>query len=369
MQYTLTHLPKALVDRRGSDLHVAPYSPPRLRLSGSLLPLDVPPLSPEQATMLCFSVLTEDQKKTFQMRKELDMAFGVKDLARFRGNIYVQKGSAAGVFRLIPNTIPSLDALGLPPIFKRLSDLPRGMILITGQTGSGKSTTLAAMVDYINTTHQGNIMTIEDPVEYVHPHKYSMVNQREVGADTDSFANALKHVLRQDPDVIMVGEMRDLETISLALTAAETGHLVLGTLHTNSAVSSLYRIIDVFPEHRQGQVRAQLALSLNAVVCQALLPGSDNSRALAMEILIPHAGIRNLIRENKIHQIYSSMQTGQDESGMQTLNQSLAVLTQKGLISQDVALSVTPDEAEYFEILARGRGGVVGKPSGTSRKK
>jgi twitching motility protein PilT len=356
MSYTLPHLLKALVDQNGSDLHISPDSPPRIRLDGNLYPLEVPPLTPQDTMRLCYSVLTDEQRKTFEESHELDLAFAVKGLARFRANIYLQKGAISGVFRLIPLKIKSLKDLALPPIFEKLCALPRGLVLVTGPTGSGKTTTLAAMINHINETRYDHILTIEDPVEFLHTHKNSMVNQREVGADTKSFSRALKSALRQDPDVIFVGELRDLETVSLAVTAAETGHLVFGTLHTNSCVSSLSRIIDVFPADQQTQIRSQLASTLQATISQILLPSQGGGRCLAMEVMIPNVAIRNLIREDKFHQIYSAMQNGQDQSGMQTLNQSLVSLIEKRLVTPTEAMGVS-DEPQELEMLLSNRVG------------
>lgn len=331
MDYTLPQLLKALIDQGASDLHVSPGTPPRLRIDGHLYPLDLPSLSQQEAKQLCYSILTEEQKREFENNKELDLAFSVKNLARFRSNIYLQRSYVSGAFRVIPFKIHTMQELGLPSVLNSLCNLPRGLILVTGPTGSGKSTTLAGMIDNINESRQDHIVTIEDPIEFMHNHKNCMVNQREVGADTNSFARALKSVLRQDPDIVLVGEMRDLETIALALTTAETGHLVFATLHTNSCIATLNRIIDVFPPHQQDQVRSQLAFSLAGVLSQLLIPAKNGGRVLAMEIMLPNAAIRSLVREDKIHQIYSSMQIGQDTSGMQTMNQALYNLVESTL--------------------------------------
>ena len=365
MNFTLPQLLKFLIDQGGSDLHISAESPPRIRLDGHLVPVQLPVLDGNMSKQLCYSILTEDQKRDFEANKELDLAFSVKNLARFRANIYLQKGNVSGAFRVIPFKIYTLEDLALPPVIKHLCSLPRGLVLVTGPTGSGKSTTLASMINHINESRTDHIVTIEDPIEFVHSHKNCMVNQREVGHDTSSFARALKSVLREDPDVILVGELRDLETISLALTAAETGHLVFATLHTNSCVSTLNRLIDVFPAHQQLQVRSQLSLSLNAVLSQTLLPANGGGRVLAMEIMVPNKAIRNLIREDKIHQIYSSMQTGQDASGMQTLNQALMSLVDRRLISQEQALekSHEPEElTEMFEKRSNFRGNSTQPP-------
>lgn len=356
MSYTLPQLLKALVDQKGSDLHISAESPPRLRLDGSLYPLDVPPLTSQDTMTLCYSVLTEAQKKIFEEEHELDLAFAVKGLARFRANIYMQRGAVAGAFRVIPYMVKSLSELNLPPVLEKLCNLPRGLVLVTGPTGSGKSTTLAAMIDYINRTRTDHIVTIEDPIEFMHTNKSCLINQREVGADTKSFARALKSALRQDPDVVLVGELRDLETVSLAVTTAETGHLVFATLHTNSCVSTLNRLIDVFPSAQQLQIRSQLALNLQATISQLLLPAQGGGRCLAMEIMIPNVAIRNLIREDKFHQIYSSMQTGQDQSGMQTLNQSLVQLIERRQITVPEAMELT-SEAQELEMLIKNKSG------------
>jgi twitching motility protein PilT len=300
-----------------------------------------------ETKQLCFSVLTEEQRAEFEKHNELDLSFGVKGLSRFRANIFTQRGAVAGAFRTIPFKILTFDELGLPAIISGFADKPSGLILVTGPTGSGKSTTLAAIIDKINAEQRLHIMTIEDPIEYLHPHKLSVVNQREVGSDTEGFKQALKYVLRQDPDVVLVGEMRDLETIEAALTISETGHLVFATLHTNSAVSTINRIIDVFPPHQQAQIRSKLSFVLQGVVSQQLLPmAGQQGRVLALEVMVPNAAIRNLIREDKVHQVYSQMQVGQDKFGMQTLNQSLYSLYQRKLITQEEAMnrSIEPEE-------------------------
>lgn len=362
MNYTLPQLLKALIEQRGSDLHISADSPPRLRIDGHLLPLELPALAPADSKQLCYSILTEEQRKEVETNKELDLAFSVKGLARFRANIYHQRGHISGVFRVIPFKIYSIDELNLPPITKHFCSLPRGLVLVTGPTGSGKSTTLAAMINHINENRRDHIVTIEDPVEFMHHHKSCMINQREVGSDTVSFGRALKSALRQDPDVVLVGELRDLETVSLALTTAETGHLVFATLHTNSAVSTLNRIIDVFPPHQQLQVRSQLALSLMAVMSQMLLPANNGGRVMAMEIMVPNKAIRNLIREDKLHQIYSLMQTGQQDSGMQTMNQALLTMVERRFISVDLAIEKSPEPEELEELIEKRRNGGGARP-------
>ncbi len=355
----LQQLLKTMVEYGGTDLHITTESAPQIRIDGRMVPLKLPPLDATQTRWLCYGVMTDQQKHRLEEDLEVDFSFGLQGIARFRANVFNQRGASAGVFRTIPENIRSFDQLGLPPAVAGLCDKPRGLVLVTGVTGSGKSTTLAAMVDKINAEEPLHILTIEDPVEYVHRHKRSLVNQREIHADTHSFKKALRSALRQDPDVVLVGEMRDLETIESALTIAETGHLTFGTLHTNSTTQTINRIIDVFPSHQQGQVRAQLSLVLEGVVCQSLIPkASGKGRALALEIMIPNPAIRNLIREDKVHQIYSSMQTGQMKFGMQTFNQSLAELTIKGEISQDVAIGYSSNVDELRELINRGVGTV-----------
>ncbi len=344
---TLYDLLKQMIEKRASDLHVTTGSPPRLRIDGKLIPIDHPPLTPADTKNLCYSILTDAQKHRFEENNELDLSFGIKGLSRFRANIFMQRGAVAGAFRTIPFGIKTFNELGLPDIINELVKKPRGLIVVTGPTGSGKSTTLAAIVDRINEERYDHIITIEDPIEYLHGHKKSLINQREVNADTSSFKAALKYVLRQDPDVVLIGEMRDLETIEAALTVSETGHLTLATLHTNSAVQTINRIIDVFPSHQQEQIRVQLSFVLEGIISQQLIPKkTGQGRVLAVEILIPNPAVRNLIREDKIHQIYSIMQTGQARSGMQTMNQSLLELYTKGLISYEDAIgrSMMPDE-------------------------
>lgn len=344
---TLYDLLKQMIDRGASDLHVTTGSPPRLRIDGKLIPIDHPPLTPVDTKNLCYSILTDAQKHRFEENNELDLSFGIKGLSRFRANIFMQRGAVAGAFRTIPFGIKTFNELGLPEIINEMIKKPRGLIIVTGPTGSGKSTTLAAMVDRINEERYDHIITIEDPIEYLHSHKRSLINQREVNADTTSFKAALKYVLRQDPDVVLIGEMRDLETIEAALTVSETGHLTLATLHTNSAVQTINRIIDVFPPHQQEQIRVQLSFVLEGIISQQLIPKkTGQGRVLAVEILIPNPAVRNLIREDKIHQIYSIMQTGQARSGMQTMNQSLLELYTKGLISYEDAIgrSIIPEE-------------------------
>jgi twitching motility protein PilT len=352
----LSDLLKKMLELSGSDLHISTNSPPQVRVHGHLQPLDLPMLTPSETKQLAYSVLTDAQKHRFEENLELDFSFGLKGLARFRGNLFNQRGATGAVFRVIPFEIRSFQQLNLPPIVSKLCDKPRGLILVTGPTGSGKSTTLAAMIDKINTERHDHIITIEDPIEFVHQNKNCLVNQREVHSDTKSFSDALRAALREDPDVVLIGEMRDLETIESALRIAETGHLTFGTLHTNSAASTINRVIDVFPSHQQSQIRAQLSLVLEGVLCQSLLAKiGGQGRACAMEILVPNAAVRNLIREDKIHQIYSAMQSGQDKYGMQTFNQSLASLYFSKQISLETALlrSSMPDELQ--EMINRGQ--------------
>jgi twitching motility protein PilT len=342
---------REMIERGASDLHLTTNSPPMIRLHGELVGLAHPPLSQTDTKNLTYSLLTEAQKKKFEEESELDFSFGIKGVSRFRGNLYLQKGAVGGAFRMIPHTTPQLQTLGLPPPVPELCSLPRGLVLVTGPTGSGKSTTLAAMVDKVNRERHEHIVTVEDPIEFVHEHKGCLVNQREVFSDTHSFTQSLKHVLRQDPDIVLIGEMRDLETIEAALVVAETGHLVFSTLHTNSAVQTINRIIDVFPPHQQAQVRAQLSLVLQGVVSQQLIARRDGrGRVLAAEVMIPNPAIRNLIREEKVHQIYSQMQVGQTKFGMQTMSQALVGLVQRNLISPEEAIgqATEPDEVRLM---------------------
>jgi twitching motility protein PilT len=367
MAVTLHQLLKTMVERGGSDLHVTTNSPPQIRIDGKLVPLDMPPLTAPETKQLAYSVLTDAQKHRFEENLELDLSFGIKGLARFRANIFNQRGATAAVYRQIPYEILGFKELGLPPVVEEICNKPRGLVLVTGPTGSGKSTTLAAMIDKINRERHEHIITIEDPVEFLHQHKSCIVNQRELHADTHSFGNSLKSALRQDPDVVLIGEMRDLETIESALRIAETGHLTFGTLHTNSAAQTINRIVDVFPAHQQPQIRAQLSFVLEGILCQALLQKANGKgRVMAMEILVPNAAIRNLIREDKVHQIYSMMQTGQAKYGMQTFNQSLATLYFKKLITLQTALSRSSNPDELQEMISRGAGALYqGGPTQT----
>ncbi|MBI5191551.1 MAG: type IV pilus twitching motility protein PilT [Nitrospirae bacterium] len=362
----LHQLLQTMIDKGASDLHITTGSPPQLRIDGHLVPMNLPPLGAAETKQLCYSVLTDVQKHKFEESNELDLSFGLKGLSRFRANIFMQRGAVATAIRTIPFKILSFDDLNLPPIITELVNKPRGLILVTGPTGSGKSTTLASMIDKINSERHEHIITIEDPIEFLHQHKKAVVNQREVGADTKSFKEALKYVLRQDPDIVLIGEMRDLETIEAALTVSETGHLAFATLHTNSAAQTINRIVDVFPPHQQPQVRAQLSFVLEGIIAQQLIPKmSGSGRCLAMEILVPNPAIRNLIREDKIHQLYSTMQTGQSRFGMQTMNQALLDLYQRRVISYDDAIGRSTLPEELITMLSR----VGGDAPGGQRKK
>lgn len=342
------------VKENASDLHLTSYLPPRIRVNGTLVSLDHPPLSPAETKDLIYSIMTEKQKKLFEEKLELDFSFGIKDLGRFRANIFNQKGAVAVAFRRIPPEIMSFTELGIPLRVAKLCSLPRGLVLVTGPTGSGKSTTLACMIEHINKERSIHIVTIEDPIEFFFTPKKAIINQRELYVDTLSYNNALRSVLREDPDVVLVGEMRDVETVEATLRVAETGHLTFSTLHTNSAVETISRIIDIFPPQYQAQVRTQLSMNLEGVLTQTLLPRADGrGRVLAMEILIPNPAIRNLIRENKLHQVYSNMQVGQETSGMQTYNQSLASLYFRHLITYETAMNVSHYPEELVDIIEK----------------
>jgi twitching motility protein PilT len=355
MPPTLNELLKLMVEQGGSDLHITTNSPPMVRVDGMLKPLNFPQITPAETKQIAYSILTDNQKHRLEETLEIDFSFGLKSLARFRANVYHQRGAIAAAFRQIPYEIRSFRELGLPPVLEKTCEKPRGLVLVTGPTGSGKSTTLAAMLDKVNRERHEHIVTIEDPVEYLHSHKNCLVNQRELHADTHSFANALRSVLRQDPDVVLIGEMRDLETVESALRIAETGHLTFATLHTNSAAQTINRIIDIFPAHQQSQVRTQLSFVIEGIVCQTLLPrASGKGRALALEILVPNSAIRNLIREDKVHQIYGMMQTGQGKFGMMTFNQSLASLYFRKMISLQTAIARSSYPDELQDIINRG---------------
>lgn len=348
-EISLRLLLQEMIQRGASDLHMTVGERAKLRIDGDLTNSKIDRvLTPKDTLTLAYSILTENQKKRFEVEDELDFSFGVQNLSRFRGNVYKQRGCVAMAIRQIPYEIVSIQKLGLPPIVNKLAERPRGLVLVTGPTGSGKSTTLAAMVDKINKERKAHIITIEDPIEFIHRHQNSMVNQREVGADTQSFTAALKYALRQDPDVILIGEMRDLETIAAALTIAETGHLVLATLHTNSAAESVNRIIDAFPSHQQAQIRAQLAFVLEGVITQTLLPkAKGKGRVAACEVMMCTPAIRAVIRDEKIHQIYSLMQAGK-KHGMQTMNDALQMLYMRGEVTLEEALKRSGDPAELL---------------------
>ena len=354
------------VSAGASDLHVTVGLPPMIRVRGQVQALDYPALTPNVTREMIYDILSNEQRSRLENDWELDFAYSLPRVARFRTNVYFQRGSMGAAFRTIPANVMSFDELGLPSTIKDISDKPRGLVLVTGPTGSGKSTTLASMIDRINETRHEHIMSVEDPIEFLHSHKSCIVNQREVNQDTRSFSEALKRALRQDPDVILVGEMRDLETISLAVTAAETGHLVFGTLHTQDAPQTVDRIIDVFPSHQQAQIRTQLANALQGIVTQTLIPRRDGSgRAVACEILVPTSGIRNLIREGKNHQIYSAMQTG-SKFGMQTMDAALVGLLRSGTISREEAEKRTGDPEELNRLMG-GAGVPVGSVGGAAR--
>ncbi len=338
---------KLMVDSNASDLHITSGTSPGLRVHGEIIKVKTTPLTGEDTKRLVYQILSEEQKNEFEKKLELDFSFGIKGLARFRANVFNSKGAVAAVFRIIPTIIPDFKALNLPNVLLKMTDVTNGLILVTGPTGSGKSTTLASLVDYLNQHESGHIITLEDPVEFVHTHKSCLVNQREIGTDSLTFHSALKSLLRQDPDIVLVGELRDMETIEAALTIAETGHLVFGTLHTNSCVQTINRVINVFPAHQQIQVRTLLSFVLQGIVSQQLIAKTyEKGRVAAMEILLPTAGIRNLIREDKLHQVYSQMQIGQDKTGMITMNQALKKHVDAGAISAEVAMgySNSPEE-------------------------
>jgi len=354
MTLSIQQLLKIAVEADASDLHITTYIPPRIRIYGELKSIDHPPLSPSDTKQLVYSILTDKQKKLFEEKLELDFSFGIKDLGRFRANIFMQKGAVAAAIRRFLPHMWSFARLGIPQRISQLCYLPRGLILVTGPTGCGKSTTLACMIDHINNERSVHIVTIEDPIEYYFTPKKALINQRELFVDTLSYSNALRSVLREDPDVVLVGEMRDLETVEATLRVAETGHLTFSTLHTNSAAETISRIIDIFPPQYQAQARIMLSMTLEAVLTQALLPRADGrGRVLAMEILIPNAAIRNLIRENKLHQIYSAMQLGQEKYGMQTFNQALASLYFDKKITLETAMSLTSFPEELTDIIQK----------------
>jgi len=347
----MRELLEEMVSKGASDLHLTAGLPPQYRIDGNISPTDFPVLTGEETLRLAYSILNEEQKKRFENEKELDLSFGVQGISRFRANVFQQRGVTSMAIRQIPYEILSFEELGLPPVVRQLIGRNQGLILVTGPTGSGKSTTLATMIDTLNTARKGHIITIEDPIEFVHQHKSCIVNQREVNSDTKSFGAALKYVLRQDPDIILIGEMRDRETIAAALTIAETGHLALATLHTNSTFESINRIIDVFPPEQQNQVRSQLSFSLAGVLTQQLIPRQrGGGRQLALEIMVCTPGIKAMIRDDKVHQIYGLMQAGQ-KYGMQTMNQSLYQAVVNKWISTEQAMSRSPDPAELQQMI------------------
>lgn len=350
---SLQQLLKATVKQGASDLHIVAGSPPVLRVEGRIVRVKSEELNPDETRKLCYSILTDVQKGEFEERKELDFSFGIKNMARFRANLFYQRGAVSGVFRRIPLDVPELSILGLPKAVGEITQFPHGLVLVTGPTGSGKSTTLAAIIDKINRERRGHIITLEDPIEYIHPHRSCIVNQREIGSDSESYAGALKYLLRQDPDVCLLGELRDKDTIETAMTVAETGHLVFATLHTNSAVQTINRIVSVFPDGQQDRIRAQLSFVLQAIVSQRLIPGLKSGLVVASEVLLLSPGVRNLIRENKLHQIYGMMQVGQEKSGMITLNQSLLKLVLTRKVNIRNAFSASPDPEELDKMLKK----------------
>jgi twitching motility protein PilT len=349
---SIQELLSKMVEMGASDLHITNGKPPLFRVHGVLRPLMQDPLSPEDCLRLAYAIMNEAQRKGFEQRKEFDFSFGVANLARFRANAYLQRGCVALAIRFIPYEIQSLEQLGLPKSFADMVDRPSGLVLVTGPTGSGKSTTLAAMVDKLNTDLEGHILTVEDPIEFVHKHKRCIVNQREVRADTDTFASALRVALRQDPDVVLIGEMRDTETMAAALSIAETGHLTLATLHTNSAAQTINRIVDAFPAGEKSQIRTQLSFVLQGVISQALLPKIGGGRIIAYEVMTMTTGIRSMIRDDKIHQIQSAIESG-TKFGMNTMNAKLVELVQTRKVERIDALSRSPDQ-EHFERLLAG---------------
>lgn len=349
----LRQLLKVAVDQGASDVHITIGSAPQLRIDGLLVKVRAPELDAAATKELCYSLLTEEQKSKFEETKELDFSFGIKGLARFRANLFFQRGAVAAAIRRIPMEIPDFRALGLPQIVADLTHNQNGMVLVTGPTGSGKTTTLAALIDKINSEERAHVMTIEDPIEYVHNHKKCIINQREIGYDTWAFKSALKYILRQDPDYVLVGEMRDLETIETALTVAETGHLVFGTLHTNSAIQTINRMVSVFDANQRDRIRTLLSSVMQAVVCQKLIPALEGGRVLAVEVLLMTPAVRNLIRDDKLHQIYGTMQTGQNKTGMITLNQSIMALLMNRKVDMKNAFEASPDPEELDKMLKK----------------
>ncbi len=365
----IADLLKEMIAKEASDLHITTESPPMIRVSGRLESLPYRDLDPATTKSLMYSVMTEEQKRLFEENLELDFSFGLSGMARFRANVFEQRGGVGGALRVVPWQIPGFEELGLPKVVVDLCQRPRGLILVTGPTGSGKSTTLAAMINYINENRHEHIITIEDPIEFLHPHKNCIVNQRELHANTLSFPAAMRAALREDPDIVLIGEMRDRESTELALSLAETGHLTFATLHTNNAVSSINRIIDIFPADQQQQIRTQLSFVLEAVMSQSLLKAArGGGRVLAAEVMIPNSAIRNLMREDKVHQIPSLMQSGQAEHGMQTFNQGLARLVLRGKITKETAVDASSDHKELIPMIERGEARGEGRPQPRSRQ-
>jgi twitching motility protein PilT len=362
--HSIDELLAGIDELHASDLHLSAGSRPLVRVNGVLSPLeDAPEMTADETQQLLYRILSTEQQKRLEVERQIDISYAVSGVGRFRVNVFFQRNAVGAAFRLIPHKIRTLEELGLPPVLHKLTEHPRGLVLVTGPTGSGKSTTLAAMIDEINRTRAGHILTIEDPIEFLHRHRRCLVNQREIGNDARGFAEALRGALRQDPDVILLGEMRDLETIATALTAAETGHLVFATLHTRGAAATIDRVIDVFPGEQQAQVRAQLAAALEGIVTQTLLPTADGrGRVAAMEVLLPDYAVRNLIRQRKLEQVYSVMQTG-TARGMQTLEQSLAELVQRGTVTTEVALDSSSYPEQLLGLLGRSVGMSSGEPA------
>jgi twitching motility protein PilT len=350
---TLLQLLKFATEQGASDLHIVAGSQPALRVNGRIVRVKTDPLTKELTRKLCYSVLSDAQKGRFEEQKELDFSFDVKNMARFRANYFYQRNSVSGVFRRVPVTIPRFQDMGLPAGIGELTNLPFGLVLVTGPTGSGKSTTIASLIDKINNERQGHIVTLEDPIEFIHQHKNCIVNQREVGTDTSAYKTAMKYLLRQDPDYCLMGELRDLDTIEAALNTAETGHLVFATLHTNSAISSINRVVNVFPADQQERIRVLLSFTLQAVVSQRLLPSTQGGRVAAVEFLLMTPNIRNLVREGKLHQIPTMMQVGQEKSGMVTMNQSLANLLMRRKIDLKTAFAVSPEPEQLDQMLRK----------------
>ena len=350
---SLHQLLKAAVKQNASDLHIVAGSPPALRIEGKIARVKTDPLSVEDARRICYSIMTDTQKSEFEDKREIDFSFGIKNMARFRVNVFYQRGAVSGVFRKIALEIPDLYSLNLPKSVETTIDQPNGLVLVTGPTGSGKSTTIAGLIDKYNKERRGHIITLEDPIEYVHGHKTCIVNQREIGADSKSYESALKYILRQDPDVVVMGELRDLETIEAALTIAETGHLVFATLHTNSAVATVNRIVALFEGAQQERVRTQLSFVLNAIIAQKLMPSKQGGLILVSEVMVLNPSIRNLIRDNKLHQVYGMMQLGQEKTGMQTMNQCLFDFVMKRKIDIRQAFMVSPDPEELDKMLKK----------------